>query len=104
MARCGYCPSGRFFEAAACGAPILTDPFCGLSEFFAPGHELQVVETTEDVLAALRLPDEALRAMARRARERTLDEHTGYRRALTMLKAFEEARSVRTLQAGREAA
>ena len=30
MAASGYCPSGRFFEAAACGTPILTDDWEGL--------------------------------------------------------------------------
>ena len=44
--------------------------------------------------------------MARRARERTLDEHTGYQRALTMLEAFEAARtrSADGSSANREAA
>jgi spore maturation protein CgeB len=27
MAEMGYCPSGRLFEAAACGVPIVTDPW-----------------------------------------------------------------------------
>jgi spore maturation protein CgeB len=30
MARTGWCPSGRLFEAAACGAPVLTDAWEGL--------------------------------------------------------------------------
>ena len=30
MAAMGYCPSGRLFEAAACGAPILSDDWEGL--------------------------------------------------------------------------
>ena len=33
MAASGYCPSGRFFEAAACGTPIVTDWFRGLDSF-----------------------------------------------------------------------
>ena len=40
MAASGYCPSPRFFEAAACGAPIVTDWFRGLNTFFEPGHIL----------------------------------------------------------------
>lgn len=40
MADYGYCPSGRLFEAAACGAPILTDTWDGLSMFFTPGVDL----------------------------------------------------------------
>ncbi len=37
MAAMGWCPSGRLFEAAACGAPILTDAWPGLEDFFTPG-------------------------------------------------------------------
>ncbi len=96
MAASGYCPSGRFFEAAACGTPIVTDWFRGLDSFFEPGQELLVASDTADVLRALDLPDAELLFMARRARQRTLDEHTGYQRALTMLAAFESARAART--------
>ena len=50
MAASGYCPSGRFFEAAACGTPILTDWWEGLDQFFEPGREVHVIETSSDVL------------------------------------------------------
>ena len=93
MASSGYCPSGRFFEAAACGTPIVTDWFRGLDAFFDPARELLVAHSTEDVLRALAMPVAALQEMARRARERTLDEHTGMQRAMAMLTAFEAARS-----------
>ncbi len=93
MAASGYCPSGRFFEAAACGAPIVTDWFRGLDSFFEPGQELLVANDTETMFGALDHSDAELLRMARRARQRTLDEHTGNQRALTMLAAFEEARS-----------
>ena len=42
MAACGYCPSGRFFEAAACGTPIVSDWFEGLDTFFRPGEEILI--------------------------------------------------------------
>ena len=42
MARMGWCPSGRMFEAAACEAPVLTDSWEGLETFFAPGSEVLV--------------------------------------------------------------
>lgn len=93
MAASGYCPSGRFFEAAACGTPIVTDWFRGLDSFFEPGKELLVASDANDVLRALDHSDADLSLMARRARQRTLDEHTGYHRALTMLAAFDAARS-----------
>lgn len=77
MARYGYCPSGRLFEAAACGAPILSDRWDGLDCFFSPGNELLCVETADDVFAALERSDEELQRIAKLARERTLAEHTG---------------------------
>ena len=36
----GLLPSGRLFEAAACGVPILSDWWDGLEEFFEPGREI----------------------------------------------------------------
>ncbi len=91
MARMGWCPSGRLFEAAACGVPILSDDWAGLDDFFRPDQEILVAATTEDAMAALALDPGALAAIARRARERTLDEHTAARRAAEMVAAFEAA-------------
>ena len=91
MADSGYCPSGRFFEAAACGTPILTDWWEGLDTFFSPHGELCVVSTADDVLAALSQSREEIRAMADRARERTLAEHSGECRAAQLLAYCEEA-------------
>jgi spore maturation protein CgeB len=79
MAAFGWCPSGRLFEAAACGTPVVSDGWEGLDAFFEPGREIILAEKASDVLAAL---DEAdLKAVARAARERVLDEHTSARRA-----------------------
>lgn len=92
MARSGWCPSGRLFEAAACGVPILTDWFAGLDAFFVPGEEILVGHTTEDAMAALALDDAALRRIAARARARAIEEHSAARRAAEMVAAFEAAR------------
>lgn len=89
MARMGWCPSGRLFEAAACGTPILSDAWSGLDAFFTPGEEILVAETTQEALAALDLGDGELAAIARRARERTLEQHSAARRAREMVGAFE---------------
>ncbi|MDB4946105.1 MAG: hypothetical protein JWP97_5639 [Labilithrix sp.] len=96
MARMGYCPSGRLFEAAACGAPIVTTSWEGLDAFFEPGRELVMAETTEDVLAALDLGDDALRTIARRARERALAEHTAAHRARELAAHLAGARASAT--------
>jgi spore maturation protein CgeB len=84
MAAAGFCPSGRLFEAAACGAPILSDSWAGLDEFFEPGREILVAGTTDDAVDAIERPDEELKAIARRARERTLGEHTAAHRAAAL--------------------
>jgi spore maturation protein CgeB len=95
MAEFGWCPSGRFFEAAACGTPLMTDWWEGLDSFFDCRHDLSVVRCADDVEAGLKMPDVELNAMASRARQRTLDEHTGRVRAGQLLQYLEEALSAK---------
>jgi len=95
MARTGYCPSGRFFEAAACGTPIISDWWHGLDSFFS-NNEIFLAQDAHDVLNVLRSRDEELDTYARRARARTLDEHTGHQRALELLQHIEDARRINT--------
>jgi spore maturation protein CgeB len=91
MAAMGWCPSGRLFEAAACGTPILSDWWEGLDAFFEPGRDILVTHTAEQVVAALDLTPAERAAFARRARERTLDEHTATRRAREIVAVLEHA-------------
>jgi spore maturation protein CgeB len=89
MARMGWCPSGRLFEAAACGVPILSDAWDGLDTFFEPGRDILIADTTEHALAALdRSPDE-LRRIAAHARERVLAQHTAAQRARELVAALQ---------------
>jgi len=82
MKRLGHSPSVRLFEAAACGTPIITDEWPGLSSFFEPDREILIANDTEQVLRYLRdLPAATRRAIASRARARVLREHTGDQRA-----------------------
>lgn len=90
MARTGYCPSGRFFEAAACGTPILSDRWEGLEEFFGP-DEIAVVRDEGEVVGALNDGEGEMMRRAERARQRTLDEHSGERRARQLIGYVEEA-------------
>jgi spore maturation protein CgeB len=90
MAQKGWCPSGRLFEAAACGVPIITDSWPGLSSFFEPGSEILLAHDTDDVVAALALPVGELNAIQNRARERVLDEHTSARRAAELDRILNE--------------
>ena len=91
MARMGWCPSGRLFEAACCGTPVLSDRWDGIESFFEPGAEMLVADGTGDALAALDLPAADLAAIGRRARERALAEHTAAHRAARMIGLFEAA-------------
>jgi spore maturation protein CgeB len=90
MARTGYCPSGRLFEAAACGTPIVSDSWEGLDSFFEPGREILVAHSTAEAVEAMQLPPEALAAVAASARRRTLAEHTAERRAEELMAMLEE--------------
>jgi spore maturation protein CgeB len=100
MAAAGYCPSGRLFEAAACGVPCISDPWAGLDEFFEPGREILVARSTEDVLAALDLGPERLARIGRAARERVLAEHTADRRAEELVRILEDAAGARRAAPG----
>jgi spore maturation protein CgeB len=85
MRRLGYSPSVRLFEAAACGAAILTDDWDGLEEFFEPDREILRVRTARDVERALHDTTEADRqALGRAAHARVLAAHTADHRAETL--------------------
>ena len=90
MARMGWCPSGRLFEAAACGAAVLSDDWAGLSEFYAPGEEVLLARNTQDALDAIDLPDATLQQIGQSARERTLAEHTSMHRARQLVALLEQ--------------
>lgn len=86
FARYGWCPSGRLFEAAACAAPIVSDAWEGLEDFFTPGEEILVARDAADVLAALARGEAELARLGRAARERTLSEHTATARAAELVR------------------
>jgi len=104
MARMGWCPSGRLFEAAACGTAILSDWWDGLDSFFEPGREILVGQACDDVIAALDLPQEELARIGAHARERVLAEHTSAHRAGQFEAMVAEAKSSRNRIETREAA
>ncbi len=91
MAEMGYCPSGRLFEAAACGTPVVSDTWAGLETFFQPGKEIFTVTSAADVAHVLSLEAGQLRDVAEQARQRALDEHTSDHRGATLLRELEAA-------------
>ncbi len=85
MARAGWSPSVRLFEAAACATPVISDPWEGLDGFFEPGAEILVARSTEEMLALVRdTPEEERRRVGEAARGRVLREHTAAHRARTL--------------------
>jgi len=82
MVAAGWSPSVRLFEAAACGAAMISDRWEGLEHFFTPGAEILLPESTDDVVDILRSthPDDR-RAIGLAARARILAAHTAEHRA-----------------------
>jgi spore maturation protein CgeB len=91
MASYGYCPSGRLFEAAACGTAIVSDSWEGLDEFFQPGQELLVARSAGDVVDALASSPEELQRFGLAARRRVLGAHTARHRSQELLALLEAA-------------
>ena len=83
MARFGFSPATRVFEAAGAGACIVTDAFAGVESFLEPGREILVASTGEEVAGHLQSLDPArARRLGEAALRRVLREHTYARRAL----------------------
>jgi spore maturation protein CgeB len=97
MIRAGYSPSVRLFEAAACGVPIISDYWKGLDTIFRPGAEILISHSAADTAQALSsTSDRERRAVARRARQRVLADHTAEHRAIQLEHYLSEARTVPT--------
>jgi spore maturation protein CgeB len=93
MVAAGWSPSVRLFEAAACGTPIVGDPWEGLDSLFVPGEEILVATRPETVLEYVHdLDEEEVRALGERARSRVLAEHTAAHRAAELEGYVLEAR------------
>jgi spore maturation protein CgeB len=83
MARFGFSPATRVFEAAGAGACLITDKWQGIELFLEPGTECLVAEDGLEVAeAVLCLTDEGVRQLGQAARRRVLAEHTYGHRAL----------------------
>lgn len=93
MAATGYSPPTRVFEAAGCGACVLTDAWQGIPTFFEPDHEILVAHSAEDIVDTLRSvsPDRA-RGIGEAARRRVLAEHTYAARAAQLDGVLDQAR------------
>ena len=90
MARYGFSPATRVFEAAGAGACIITDAWQGVSYFFEPDREILVAASGAEVIERVRaLTPESARAIGREARRRVLAEHTYDHRAEELERALD---------------
>ncbi len=77
MAKTGFSPATRVFEAAGAGACLITDAWTGLDLFLKPHAEVLVARDGADVAAHLAaLTPERARAIGAAARSRVLAEHS----------------------------
>ena len=82
MARYGFSPTTRVFEAAGAGACLVTDYWEGIDLFLEPDREVLVARNGADVIEHLkRLTPERATAIGQAAYRRILSEHTYSRRA-----------------------
>lgn len=77
MARIGYSPATRVFEAAGAGACLITDAWEGIELFLKPGEEVLVARDGRDVAQCIEaLSSERARAIGEAALQRVRTEHT----------------------------
>ncbi len=82
MARYGFSPPTRIFEAIGAGACLITDRWDGIDVFLDPGREVLVASNGSDVAEHLcALDAKRAQAIAQRARRRILGHHTYRHRA-----------------------
>jgi spore maturation protein CgeB len=89
MARFGFSPATRVFEAAGAGACVITDSFVGVETFFEPGKEILVARSGDEVAAILAsISLERARAIGAAALRRVLAHHTYRSRAVLVEQAL----------------
>jgi len=82
MARYGFSPPTRVFEAVGAGACLITDRWEGIELFLKPETEVLVASGADEVAALLDgLTEVRAQNIARQARRRVLADHTYKRRA-----------------------
>jgi spore maturation protein CgeB len=85
MARYGFSPATRVFEAAGAGACIITDAFKGVELFLEPGREILVAGTGAEVAQLLDgLTARRARQIGWAAQSRVLAAHTYHHRVLEL--------------------
>jgi spore maturation protein CgeB len=97
MARYGFSPATRVFEAAGAGACIITDAWEGIERFLEPGAEVLVARDGDEVASHVReLSADTAERIGRAAKRRVLAEHTYDHRAEELERILEVPRHHRS--------
>jgi spore maturation protein CgeB len=90
MARYGYSPATRVFEAAGAAACLITDKWVGIESFFEPDREILVAAHADEVVDHLRsLAPARARSLGRAAYRRVIARHTYSHRAALVEQVLE---------------
>ena len=90
MARYGFSPPTRVFEAAGAAACLITDAWKGVEQFFEPNNEILVADNGHEVAAHLQaLTRRRAREIGEAAFRRVLAEHTYAHRAAQVQEVLE---------------
>jgi spore maturation protein CgeB len=90
MARFGFSPPTRVFEAAGAGACLITDQWEGIELFLEPGTEVLIAANGNEVVELMKdLPPVRARSIGRRALKRIRNEHTYAHRAAQLENVLE---------------
>lgn len=96
MARNGFSPATRVFEAAGAGACLITDAWEGIDRFLEPGREILVAKDGAEVAEHLAgLTSARAKEIGRAARHRVMAEHTYRHRAEQVMALLGWTRSER---------
>jgi spore maturation protein CgeB len=91
MARNGFSPATRVFEAAGAAACLITDAWEGIATFLTPGEEILVAHSGHEVARLMRnVPAGRAREIGAAARRRVLADHTYQQRGKLVESALSE--------------
>jgi spore maturation protein CgeB len=90
MAKYGFSPATRIFEAAGAGACIITDYWEGIEFFLEPGKEILIAKDGDEVAEILlSLDEDKSKTIGNAAMKKVLDKHTYSHRAEELEKLLE---------------
>ena len=100
MARYGFSPATRVFEAAGAGACLITDYWQGIEQFFEPETEILVAQNGDEVARHVEeLTEERAHRIGQAALKRVLTQHT-YAQRVAQLETLLDARPASQSQGG----